>query len=238
MWYVYILRCADGTLYTGSTTDLPRRLKAHNSGKGAKYTRSRLPVEFAYWETAEDKAAAFRREAAIKKLTRGEKLSLIQNKEEADMREMRRKDRELTVEEAWAIVERCSYGVLTMTAEDGTPYGVPLNYARSGGAIYFHCALEGKKTDSLGKNPAVTLVCVDKADVVEGKYTTRYASAMVFGTAAEVTEEAEKVEGLRAICQRHAPSNMAVFDEYVAPRAGRTAVWKITPSHITGKSNR
>lgn len=75
---IYILRCADGTLYTGCTNDLVRRLRAHSAGKGAKYTRSRLPVELVYRESAADKSQALRREAAIKALTRGEKLALIQ----------------------------------------------------------------------------------------------------------------------------------------------------------------
>lgn len=78
MNYVYILRCADGTLYTGSTTDLDRRLAVHNSGKGAKYTRSRRPVELIYHEELENWSAALRREAAIKKLTREEKLGLVE----------------------------------------------------------------------------------------------------------------------------------------------------------------
>lgn len=75
---VYILRCADGTLYTGCTNDLPRRLATHSAGKGAKYTRSRLPVELVYTEDAADKSQALRREAAIKALDRGAKLRLIQ----------------------------------------------------------------------------------------------------------------------------------------------------------------
>lgn len=76
-WTVYILRCGDGTLYTGCTNSLPRRLAAHQSGRGAKYTRSRPPVALAYQETVVDKSAALRREAAIKRLTRQEKLALI-----------------------------------------------------------------------------------------------------------------------------------------------------------------
>lgn len=80
-WFVYILRCGDGTLYTGATCDLPRRLKAHGSGKGAKYTRSRLPVELVYREETADKSSALRREAAIKRLSRREKLALIAGKE-------------------------------------------------------------------------------------------------------------------------------------------------------------
>ena len=76
-YWVYILRCADGTLYTGITNDVPRRLAAHNSGRGAKYTRGRGPVELVYREAAEDKPAALRREWEIKRLSRAEKLALI-----------------------------------------------------------------------------------------------------------------------------------------------------------------
>ena len=83
-WTVYILRCGDGTLYTGCTNDLPRRLEAHRSGRGAKYTRSRLPVEPVYREGVADKSAALRREAAIKRLERRKKLALIGEREGQD----------------------------------------------------------------------------------------------------------------------------------------------------------
>ncbi len=76
-WHVYMLRCCDGSLYTGYTDDVERRISVHQRGKGAKYTRSRLPVELVYREKLPDKSAALRREAAIKKLTRSEKLRLI-----------------------------------------------------------------------------------------------------------------------------------------------------------------
>ena len=78
---VYILRCADGTLYTGWTNDPERRFAAHNAGTASKYTRSRLPVEPVYIETCADKSAALRREAAIKRLPRAEKLRLISGRE-------------------------------------------------------------------------------------------------------------------------------------------------------------
>ena len=77
-WYVYILRCNDGTLYTGSTDDVERRLSVHNSGKGAKYTRSRTPVEVVHTEECESYSAALKREYAIKQLTRQQKLELIE----------------------------------------------------------------------------------------------------------------------------------------------------------------
>lgn len=75
--YVYILSCGDGTFYTGWTTDLEKRVKVHNQGKGAKYTRSRLPVKLLYSEEYSEKGEALRREAAIKKLTRRQKEELI-----------------------------------------------------------------------------------------------------------------------------------------------------------------
>ena len=77
MYWVYLRRCGDGSLYTGCTNDLVRRLRAHQSGRGAKYTRSRLPVELVYREPAADRSAALRREAAIKAMTRAEKLALL-----------------------------------------------------------------------------------------------------------------------------------------------------------------
>lgn len=76
-YWVYILRCGDGSLYTGTAADVERRLAAHQRGKGAKYTRSHLPVSLAYREAQPDKPAALRREAAIKRLSRAEKLRLI-----------------------------------------------------------------------------------------------------------------------------------------------------------------
>ena len=79
MNYVYILKCADGSLYTGWTNDLKQRLKTHNQGRGAKYTRARLPVELVYFETLETRGDALSREAQIKKLSRKAKLQLIQS---------------------------------------------------------------------------------------------------------------------------------------------------------------
>ena len=77
MNYVYILRCNDDSLYTGWTNNLEKRIKAHSEGKGAKYTKARLPVELVYFEEYENKVEAMRREYAIKQLKRKEKLMLI-----------------------------------------------------------------------------------------------------------------------------------------------------------------
>ena len=83
--YVYMLRCADGTLYTGYTTDLAARVRTHNGegSAGAKYTRSRRPVVLAYFEKHEDKSTALRRECAVKRLSRKEKEALVADFPEA-----------------------------------------------------------------------------------------------------------------------------------------------------------
>ena len=75
-WVVYMIQCRDGSLYTGMTNDLPRRLAAHGAGKGGAYTRSRLPVRLVYTERRRSRGAALRREAAIKRLPRAAKLAL------------------------------------------------------------------------------------------------------------------------------------------------------------------
>ena len=76
-WRVYILRCADGSLYTGATNDLERRVAAHAIGQGARYTRSRLPVALAWSVPVRGRSGALRREAALKRLSRAEKLLLL-----------------------------------------------------------------------------------------------------------------------------------------------------------------
>ena len=80
-WYVYMLRCGDDTLYTGMTDDVEKRFAAHAAGRGAKYTRGRGPLELVYTEELPDKSAALKREAAIKKLSRAQKLELCGEKE-------------------------------------------------------------------------------------------------------------------------------------------------------------
>ncbi len=76
-WYLYILRCGDGSLYTGITTDVERRLETHRAGKGAKYTRGRGPLEVVYWEECGTHSDALKRELAVKALTRQEKEAML-----------------------------------------------------------------------------------------------------------------------------------------------------------------
>jgi predicted GIY-YIG superfamily endonuclease len=76
-WFVYVVRCADGSLYTGISTDVVARVAAHNAGRGARYTRSRRPVEVVHTERKRSQGTALRREAAIKALSRAQKMTLV-----------------------------------------------------------------------------------------------------------------------------------------------------------------
>ncbi|MBF0292371.1 MAG: GIY-YIG nuclease family protein [Nitrospinae bacterium] len=88
-WRCYILRCSDGTLYTGVTNDLERRIAAHNAGTAAKYTRSRGPVALAFVEVCDGKSAALKREMAIKSMPRTEKLALVETFRKNNRRNVR-----------------------------------------------------------------------------------------------------------------------------------------------------
>ncbi|TXG80788.1 MAG: GIY-YIG nuclease family protein [Spirochaetes bacterium] len=79
MWYVYIVECSDGTLYTGITTDVNKRIKTHNEGKGAKYTKTRLPVVLRAYFESENRSSASKEEYRIKQLSKQQKLDLITN---------------------------------------------------------------------------------------------------------------------------------------------------------------
>ena len=91
MHYTYIVECRDKTLYTGWTTDLEKRIRTHNEGKGAKYTKSRAPVRLVYYEQYETKQEALKREYAIKQLSRKEKLALIHKNDVTETEKIKKK---------------------------------------------------------------------------------------------------------------------------------------------------
>lgn len=238
-YWVYLLRCGDGSLYTGTTDNIARRLHAHQSGRGAKYTRSHLPVELVYQLELPDRSTALRREAAIKKLPRSKKLELVTtDQKKAGGTHMRRKDRETTPEFAWGIVDQCEYAFLAMTGEDGSPYGIPITIARKEHSIYFHSAMDGRKVRCLRLHPQVCLTCVGDTHIQEEQFTTQYESAVVLGSAAEVRDPDEKAEALRLICQRHTPGAMNLFEQAIRQSLDRTAIFRIDVSEISGKCNK
>lgn len=149
---------------------------------------------------------------------------------------MRRKDREMSKDFALEVADKCEYAVLSMTdARNNAPYCVPISIVRVQQTVYFHCAKEGEKIDCLRANPQVCLACVGDTHRMPNIFTTEFESAILRGTASEVTDAQEKITALKYLCERHTPTNMANFDSEVASSLDRTAVWKIEIESITGK---
>lgn len=132
-WVLYILECGDGTLYTGITDDLEKRFKAHSSGKGAKYTRGRGPLRLRYQEICEDHSAALRREHAVKKMSRLEKMALMDScrgngpSTEVDLQSLTQSGiLNKTQQKNISIIEEDHNEYGTNSGCDGSRYGKPL----------------------------------------------------------------------------------------------------------------
>ncbi len=151
---------------------------------------------------------------------------------------MRRKDREMPWDFALATADKCPWAVLSLTGEDGWPYGVPVSIARDGDRIYFHSAVSGTKTDCMRRDSRVSLTCVGEARAVPEEYTVKYESAVIRGRALEVTDEGEKVRALGLICEKYAPGHMDRFQETVDKSLRGTAVWRVDISEASGKRNK
>ena len=146
---------------------------------------------------------------------------------------MRRKDREMDAAFALEVLDKAPFVTISMTREDGTPYGLPLSLARTDDkTFYFHCALEGEKLDCIAHNPIVFLSAVTRCaptfDPKDGNFTLQYKSATAVGEAELVTDREEKISALKAICQRFLPQHMDAFDDAIARSLERTAVVRIT----------
>ena len=146
---------------------------------------------------------------------------------------MRKKSREMDATWALEVMDKAPFITVSMSDADGTPYSVPLSLARTDQqTFYFHCAMEGKKLDILRTNPRVCLTAVSKCKPTvgpkDGSFTLEFKSAIAVGQTAVVTNEAEKREALRAICERFLPHHMDAFDAAVERSMSRTTVVRIT----------
>lgn len=148
------------------------------------------------------------------------------------MREMRKAQRRKDAEWALEVFDRAPYVTVSMVRPDGTPYGLPLSLIRSDDkTFYFHCADEGEKIDCLKHNPVVSLSavskCTPKFEEEKNNFTEYFHSAIAIGKAEFVTDEAEKIEALRLLCERFLPKHMDHFDEAIERSLSRTTVVKI-----------
>ena len=155
---------------------------------------------------------------------------------------MRRSDREQSRQFALDLIDRCTFGVVSISTGEDTPYCLPLSLVRVGGCLYFHCARQGRKLDLLRANPRVCVAFVggSQPEYVErnNTFTDFFQSALVTGTASEVTDDREKTMALRALCCKLTPQAMVGdrFDRAVASSLPATGVWRIEMETVTGKA--
>jgi uncharacterized protein len=152
-------------------------------------------------------------------------------------RPMRRDDRALTDEQAIEILQKGEYGVLSTVSQDGQPYGLPVSFAYTGHALYFHSAVEGHKLENLTANPRVSFCVVGAAEVLPDKFATRYESAIVFGKAFELTGD-EKHSALTEILKKYSSDFLEKGEKYIHSDIGKTRVFKIEIESLSGKARR
>jgi len=153
-------------------------------------------------------------------------------------RPMRRKDRQLTQEEAWAILKEQDYGILAVTGDEGWPYAVPMNYFVQDGALYLHCAQEGHKLDAIAKDDRVCFTVVAQHDLIPSQITTVYKSVVVFGHASLVEEDQERLALLASLIDILGDVTTEIKAKYIQSKQAKTALVRIDPVHITAKANK
>lgn len=149
------------------------------------------------------------------------------------MRSMRKAKRQKDARWAFEVFDKAPFVTVSMTRPDGSPYGLPLNLVRKDETtFYFHCASEGEKIDCLSHNPMVSLSavsrCTPEYEEEKNNFTEYYNSAIAIGRAEIVTDDSEKTEALRLLCNRFLPKYMDHFDEAVTRSLDRTTVVRIT----------
>lgn len=152
-------------------------------------------------------------------------------------REMRKKEREIKIDETNEILINNSYGVLSTICENGYPYGVPISYVYINDSVYFHCATEGQKLDNIDNNNKVSFCIVGETCVLPDKFSTKYESVIIFGKANEVFDD-EKNTVLLEILNKYSPEYIEKGRVYIEKASERTKVYKINIDNITGKARR
>jgi len=150
------------------------------------------------------------------------------------MRELRRKDKQITLEEAQTLLTVSEHGILSTVDGEGQTYGVPLNYVYTNEAIYFHCALSGHKIDNIENNPKVSFCVVDDIKILPADFSTNFVSTVVFGVASEVVGE-ERFNSLMALLKKYSPAYLEEGKKYIEKLDKVTKVIKIDIQRISGK---
>lgn len=150
-------------------------------------------------------------------------------------REIRRKDKAKTSEEAVQILCECTNGVLSVIGDGGYPYGVPVSYVYNDGKIYFHCAGEGHKLDAIKNEPKVSFTVVGADNVAPKEFTTMYKSVICFGKASVVETDEEKMDVLKSISNKYSAEFPVEGAAYIEQFFAKTTVVRIEIEHMTAK---
>ena len=150
------------------------------------------------------------------------------------MKSMRKIERQMTEEQAYELLVKGEYGILSTVDEGGQPFGTPLSYVLIKDTLYFHCAMEGTKLDNILFNSKVCFTVVGSTKVLQDKFSTEYESVMAFGDSLIILGE-EKLIALREIIKKYSPNFQEAGEEYIKRAADKTCVVGIEIKHITGK---
>ncbi len=153
------------------------------------------------------------------------------------MHKMRRADRTIENEEAFHILKKGEYGVLSTVDADNQPYGVPVNFYTTDNSIYFHSAIEGHKIDNFTYNPKVSFCVIGNTSVLPSKFDIKYESAIVFGLLSEIFDS-EKQMALEGLLHKYSNGYFDEGLEYINALKEKTRVFKISIETITGKAGK
>ena len=153
------------------------------------------------------------------------------------MKDLPRKDRAITNDEAVAILNKAEYGVLSTISPDGKPYGVPLSFCYMDHCIYFHCAIEGRKIDNIEKNKTVSFCAVGKTEIMPDKFGTKYESVIVSGQIEEVFNVNKQI-ALEGLLKKYSSDYFNNGLKYIETLKDKTRVFKIYIIHLSGKARR
>ena len=151
---------------------------------------------------------------------------------------MRRRDREIPLDEALAVLDSAEYGVLSLVNSQGKPYAVPVSFVRDDDHLIFHCATEGRKLDGIRHQPVVAFCTVGHTKILPGQFTTEYESVLIEGIAEIIENEQQKIDDLLKLCKKYATDDSDAIDRMIDQYLHRTVVVKIRMTAITGKANR
>ena len=151
-------------------------------------------------------------------------------------REMRRKKQLLSKEETTEILNTCTSGVLGVIGDDDYPYTVPVNYTFEDNKLFFHCAKEGHKIDSIKRNDKVTFCVIEKDDVIQEAFDTDFRSVSIFGRARILTDDSEKRHALECIVGKFSPDYIREGQQVIQRQWNNVCVVEVKIEHMTGKA--